>query len=160
LTSTFLYIQLFKSTFAFYCNCTCIIVSWRSLSFQLKTMFRYSEKFAIRTFSPGNHCGRIIEVRLYIVIVGIPRQILCQVLSKKRNQPWVTDDGIDHISLIKIQLFIIPSYEDLTATHRRSCADDLYYFHLREFHQPIKTLHTSNFQSFSLSESGKLRFDW
>jgi len=41
-------------------------------------------------------------------------------------------------------------YEDLTAAHRRSCADD----------QPIKILHTSNFVSFPLSESGKLRFDW
>jgi len=62
-------------------------------------------------------------------------------------------------NLIKIQLFIILSYEDLTAAHRRSCADDL-YFHLREFHQPIKILHTSKFESFPLSESGKLRFDW
>jgi len=44
--------------------------------------------------------------------------------------------------------------------HRRSCADDLCYFHLREFHQPIKILHTSNFESVPLSESGKLRFDW
>jgi len=29
-------------------------------------------------------------------------------------------------NLIKIQLFIIQSYEDLTATHSGSCADDLY----------------------------------
>jgi len=28
------------------------------------------------------------------------------------------------------QLFIIISYEDLTAVHMRSCADDLCYFHL------------------------------
>jgi len=31
-----------------------------------------------------------------------------------------------NFNLIKIQLFIILSYEDLTAAHRRSCADDLY----------------------------------
>jgi len=29
-------------------------------------------------------------------------------------------------NLIKIQLFIILLYEDLTATHSGSCADDLY----------------------------------
>jgi len=29
-------------------------------------------------------------------------------------------------NLIKIQLFIILSYEDLTVAHSRSCADDLY----------------------------------
>jgi len=30
-------------------------------------------------------------------------------------------------NLIKIQLFIILSYEDLTTTHSGSCADDLYH---------------------------------
>jgi len=51
-------------------------------------------------------------------------------------------------------------HEDLTVARRGSCADDLCHLHLREFHQPIKMLHTSNFESFPLSESGKLRFDW
>jgi len=63
-------------------------------------------------------------------------------------------------NLIKIQLFMILSYENLTAAHMRSCADDLRNFHLRELHQPIKMLHASTFESFPLSESGKLRFDW
>jgi len=62
-------------------------------------------------------------------------------------------------NLIKIQFFSILSYEDLTVT-RRSCADDLCNFHLREFHQSIKMFHTSNFEIFSLSESGKLIFYW
>jgi len=63
-------------------------------------------------------------------------------------------------NLIKIQLFVILSYKDLTVALRRSCADDLCNFQLGEFHQPIKMFHTSNFESLQLSESGKLRFDW
>jgi len=47
------------------------------------------------------------------------------------------DVGVARTNLIKIQLFVILSYEDLTPTHRRSCADDLCYFHLMEFHQPL-----------------------
>jgi len=63
-------------------------------------------------------------------------------------------------NLIKIQLFIILSYEHLTATRNRSCADDLCNFDLREFNQPIKMLRTSNIESLQLSRFGKLRFDW
>jgi len=50
--------------------------------------------------------------------------------------PWFV--GMRNISLfiggnlIKIHLFIILSYEDLTVTHSGSCADDLY-------HLPIKS---------------------
>jgi len=70
-------------------------------------------------------------------------------------------------NLIKIQSFIIQSYEHLTVARSRSCADDLCNFHLREFHQPIKMirtcnfeiLHTSNSERFQLSEFSKLRFD-
>jgi len=37
------------------------------------------------------------------------------------------------------------SFIKRTMARRRSCANDLCNFNLREFHQPIKMLHTSNF---------------
>jgi len=45
------------------------------------------------------------------------------------NLRWKSKNEIEvmyKINLIKIQFFIILSYEDLTATHSGSCADDLY----------------------------------
>jgi len=38
--------------------------------------------------------------------------------------------------LIKIQLFVVLSYENLRAARSWSCADELCNFHLRGFHQP------------------------
>jgi len=65
-----------------------------------------------------------------------------------------------HRKPIWLQLFIIPSYEHLTAARSRSCTDDLCNVHLREFHHPIKMFRTNNVESFQLSEFGKQRFDW
>jgi len=44
--------------------------------------------------------------------------------------------------------------------YSKSYADDLCNFHLMEFHQQIKMLHKSIFESSPLSESGKLSFNW
>jgi len=54
---------------------------------------------------------------------------------------------------IKIQLFIILSYEDLTATHNVSCADDLYRL-------PIKAQLTGFRKWKALKVTGMEHFDW
>jgi len=56
-------------------------------------------------------------------------------------------------NLIKIQLFIILSYEHLTAAHSRSCADDL-------FHLPIKSQLTKFRKLKALKFSCTEYFDW
>jgi len=51
------------------------------------------------------------------------------------SKTYVTLEG-DISILFKIQLFTVLSYEHLTAVRSRSCTDDLYNFHIREFQQP------------------------
>jgi len=55
---------------------------------------------------------------------------------------------VTHLITALHYTIILLSHEDLTAAHRRSCADDLCNFYLGEFHQPIKMLHTSNLRAF------------
>jgi len=128
-------------------------------------------KFISKLFQ--ENCDITINIYRHILPKSLLQDKFCTIeirpISTDTNLGWYISNEYKvittcgwFINLIKIQLFIILSYEDLKATHRRPCADDLCYFHLREFHQPIKihVLHTSTFQSFPLSESDKLRYDW
>jgi len=76
--------------------------------------------------------------------------------GQQNIQPEIDTKAIEAVivvNLIKIQLFIILSYEDLTTTHRGSCADDLYRL-------PIK-LQLTRFRKWKALKVACMEyFDW